>query len=79
VGRLNRFAFLIIGKTSHTVAGGILHFARWSVRVVKCQGLPGYSIYLKACLILLQNAVAGRKVDGREFGVAVSCTGTGFP
>jgi len=79
VGRLNRFAFLIMGKISHTSAGGILHFARWSVRVVRNQGNPGYAVYLKACLVLLQNAVVGRKMHGRELGVAVSVTGTGFP
>lgn len=79
VGRLNRFAFLIMGKISRTSAGGILHFARWSVRVVKCQGYPGYSLYLKTCLVLLQNAAVGRRVQGREIGAAVACTGSGYP
>jgi hypothetical protein len=41
--------------------------------------LKGLSIYLKACTVLLQNAVAGRKVECRDFGVAVSVTRTGFP
>lgn len=36
-------------------------------------------IYLKACSVLLQNAVAGRKVGSREFKVAVAVTRTGFP
>jgi len=47
--------------------------------VVRNQGNPGYAVYLKACLVLLQNAVVGRKMHGRELGVAVSVTATGFP
>jgi len=54
-------------------------FVTFCMRVTKSRGLRGLQIYLKACTVLLQNAVAGRKLNGHAFGVAVSVTKTGFP
>jgi len=79
LGRLNRIVFLVIGYTSHTYAGSVYRFVTFCIPVVRRQGLRGLAIYLKACSVLLQNAIAGRKVGCREFGVAVSVTRSGLP
>jgi len=79
LGRLNRIVFLVIGYTSHSYAGAVYRFAGFCTHKVRHRGLRGLAIYLKACSVLLQNAVAGRKVGCREFGVAVAVTKSGFP
>jgi len=79
LGRVNRIVFLVIGYTSHTYAGAAYRFVEFCIPVVRRQGLRGLAIYLKACSVLLQNAVAGRKIGCREFGVAVSVTRSGLP
>jgi len=79
LGRLNRLVFLVVGKTTASYAGGVYVFVCFCGKVTKSQGLRGLQLYLKACSALFQNAVAGRKLHGRDFGVAVSVTRTGFP
>uniref|UniRef100_A0A1D1YT17 RNA-directed RNA polymerase n=1 Tax=Anthurium amnicola TaxID=1678845 RepID=A0A1D1YT17_9ARAE len=79
VGRLNRFALLITGKASHSGCGAVYRFSVFCARVARAQGLPGLQLYLKACTVLFQRAVAGIPVGGHSLGVAVSVTGRGFP
>jgi len=79
LGRVNRIVFLVIGYTSHTYAGAAYRFVSFCIPLVRHRGLRGLAIYLKACSVLLQNAVAGRRVGCREFGVAVSVTRSGLP
>lgn len=79
VGRLNRLAFLVVGRTSATHAGAIHRFAAECARLCNDQGLKGLQLYLKACAGSLVNSAAGRKVHSHTFGVAVSVTRKGLP
>jgi len=55
-------------------------FTRASFRLLAKSGRPGLVLYLKACNVLLMQAVGGMKLDGtRGLKVAVSRSADGLP
>lgn len=75
-----RAAHIIVGRVSKGYIASVLIFVRHCITIRRRQGVPGLCKRLKACNVLLMQALAGEKHhSSQELGVAISRCGAGYP
>lgn len=75
-----RSAHIIVGRVSKGYIASVLIFVRHCIKIRRRQGIPGLCKRLKACNVLLMQAIAGEKQpNSRELGAAISRCRAGYP